>query len=142
MKASAARALNSDRPFYIIELGAGSGKFTYFMLKALLELREICAFPMNKIVYVMTDFTASNYNFWQQHPNLKPYFESGQLDAGIFDAVNDDSIKLWKSGTVLQPGSVRNPVCIVANYLFDTLYHDIFQVEGGELKEGLISVGS
>jgi hypothetical protein len=26
--------------------------------------------------------------------------------------------------------------------LFDTLYHDIFQVDGGELKEGLISVGS
>ena len=31
---------------------------------------------------------------------------------------------------------------MVANYLFDTLYHDIFQVEEGELKEGLVSTGS
>mmetsp|Transcript_22866 Transcript_22866/g.75856 ORF Transcript_22866/g.75856 Transcript_22866/m.75856 type:complete len:89 (+) Transcript_22866:666-932(+) len=35
-----------------------------------------------------------------------------------------------------------NPICVIANYLFDTLCHDIFQVENGELKEGLISVGS
>ena len=43
---------------------------------------------------------------------------------------------------VLKAGSCANPVAVVANYLFDTLYHDIFQVENGELKEGLISVGS
>ena len=30
----------------------------------------------------------------------------------------------------------------MANYLFDTLYHDIFQVDEEGLKEGLISVGS
>ena len=64
------------------------------------------------------------------------------MDAGIFDAVNDHNITLWRSGRVLGPGSTKNPICIVANYLFDTLYHDIFQVDGGQLKEGLISVGS
>jgi tetratricopeptide (TPR) repeat protein len=30
----------------------------------------------------------------------------------------------------------------MANYLFDTLYHDIFQVSEGQLKEGLVSTGS
>ena len=63
------------------------------------------------------------------------------LDAGIFDAVNDHTITL-RSGKVLGPNSSKNPICIVANYLFDTLYHDIFQVEGGVLKEGLVSTGS
>jgi hypothetical protein len=63
------------------------------------------------------------------------------LEAGIFDAVNDKSITL-RSGKVLGPNSCKNPICVVANYLFDTLYHDIFQVDGGELKEGLVSVGS
>ena len=70
------------------------------------------------------------------------------LVLGIFDAVNDDSITL-QSGRVLSRGSLVNPVCIVANYLFDTLYHDIFQVHGsgggtgvGVLKEGLVSTGS
>lgn len=65
------------------------------------------------------------------------------LDAGIFDAVSDDKITLWKSGIVLERGSLKNPICIVANYLFDTLYHDIFQVDpAGVLYEGLVSVGS
>ena len=53
-----------------------------------------------------------------------------------------EHIPRWKSGETISAGSLANPVCIVATYLFDTLYHDIFQVEGGQLKEGLVSVGS
>lgn len=65
------------------------------------------------------------------------------MDAGIFDAVNDNTVKLWKAGITLGPNSVKNPICVVANYLFDTLYHDIFQVNGeGDLLEGLVSTGS
>ena len=134
--------LDHNEPLYIVELGAGSGKFSYFMLKALEEISAVCDFPMRKIVFVMTDFTESNFSFWRNHPSLKKYFDSGQLDAGIFDAVEDSSIHLWKAGITLGPGSCKNPVCVVANYLFDTLYHDIFQVDGGVLKEGLISVGT
>jgi len=134
--------LDPTEPLYIIELGAGSGKFSYFMLKALEEMQATCDFPLNKIVFVMTDFTDKNFSFWKSHPALKKYFESGQLDAGIFDAVEDNKINLWRSGKVLSAGSCKNPVVIVANYLFDTLYHDIFQIDNGVLKEGLISVGS
>lgn len=65
------------------------------------------------------------------------------LDAGIFDATNDSSIKLYKSGVELGPHTIKNPMCVVANYLFDTLYHDIFQVDQfGNLYEGLVSTGS
>ena len=134
--------LDPTEPLYIIELGTGSGKFSYFMLKALEEMKDVCDFPLDKIVYVMTDFTENNFKFWRNHPSLASYFESGQLDAAIFDAVQDRSITLWRSGKVLGPGTCKNPICIVANYLFDTLYHDIFQVDGGVLREGLISVGS
>lgn len=133
--------LNKDEHLYIVELGTGSGKFSFYMLKALEELQELCDFPFNKFVYVMTDFTMANFEFWCTHPSLKPYFERGLLDAGIFDAVNDGSIKL-RGGQVLSANSCTNPLCIVANYLFDTLCHDVFQVDGGVLKEGLVSVGS
>eukprot|EP01035_Chromulina_nebulosa_P019320 gene19320-25183_t len=142
MRPNAKIPLDINEPLYIIELGVGSGKFSYFMLKALDEMKAVCDFPFNKIVYVMTDFTKSNYNFWLNHPTLKPYFDSGRLDAGIFDAVSDNTITLQRSGIVLQRNSIKNPVCIVANYLFDTLYHDIFQIDNGVLKEGLVSVGS
>lgn len=91
-------------------------------------MKETLDFPVGKIVYVMTDFTDANVTFWKDHPQLKQYFESGQMDSAIFDAVNDTSITLTHSGVVLSAGSTVNPVCIVANYLFDTLCHDVFQV--------------
>jgi hypothetical protein len=71
MKPDSQMQLDIDEPLYIIELGAGSGKFSFFMLKALDELKEICDFPMQKIVYIMTDFTENNFNFWRDHPSLK-----------------------------------------------------------------------
>ena len=37
--------LNEKEPLYIIELGTGSGKFSYFMLKALKEMQTNCMFP-------------------------------------------------------------------------------------------------
>lgn len=63
---------------------------------------------------------------------LKPFLDSGQLDMAIFDAVNDTTIKLSRSGVLLGPGTCVNPICVVANYLFDTLCHDIFQVKSME----------
>ena len=135
-------ALDPNEPLYIIELGAGSGKFSFFMLKALAEMRELLDFPFEKIVYVMTDFTQNNFKFWEAHPGLRPFIEQGSLDLAIFDAVHDPVIHLAHAKKTLAPGTVKNPVCVVANYLFDTLCHDVFQVEGGVLKEGLISVGS
>jgi len=135
-------ALDPNEPLYIIELGAGSGKFSFFMLKALAEMRELLDFPFEKIVYVMTDFTQNNFKFWEAHPGLRPFIEQGSLDLAIFDAVHDPVIHLAHAKKTLAPGTVKNPVCVVANYLFDTLCHDVFQVEQGVLKEGLISVGS
>lgn len=69
---------------------------------------------------------------------LKPFLESGQLDMAIFDAVNDTTIKLSRSGVLLGPGTCVNPICIVANYLFDTLCHDIFQVSDLPLRTPIL----
>ena len=142
LHSAAKNPIDPKEPLYIVELGAGSGKFSFYMLKALDELQKVCDFPWENIIYVMTDFTEKNFKFWQAHPALKKYFDNGRLDAGIFNAVTDSSISLWKSGKVLSPGSLKNPICILANYLFDTLYHDIFQIKDGQLHEGLVSTGS
>ena len=135
--------LDPKEPLYIIELGAGSGKFGFLMLRALMELTATSPFPLENIVYVMTDFTKQNFDFWTKHEGLKGFVDSGQLDFAIFDAVADEQITLHHSGRVLKPKSLANPLCVVANYLFDTLYHDIFQIsQKGALTEGLVSVGS
>jgi tetratricopeptide (TPR) repeat protein len=134
--------LDQTQPFYIVELGTGSGKFSYYFLKALAENQDILDFPMDKIRYIMTDFTQQNFNFWKTHPALQPFVERGIVDFAIFDATKDQELHLYNSGQVISQNSLKNPICIIANYLFDTLYHDLFQVDQGMLKEGLVSVGS
>uniref|UniRef100_K3WP22 Uncharacterized protein n=1 Tax=Globisporangium ultimum (strain ATCC 200006 / CBS 805.95 / DAOM BR144) TaxID=431595 RepID=K3WP22_GLOUD len=134
--------LDPSEPFYIVELGTGSGKFSFYFLKALAEAERVLDFPLDKIKYVMTDFTEQNFNFWKTHPALAPFVKRGIVDFAIFDATKDTELHLTVSNDVLRPHQLKNPLCIIANYLFDTLYHDLFQVEHGILKEGLISVGS
>lgn len=99
-------------------------------------------FPLDKIKYVMTDFTEQNFNFWKTHPALASFVKRGIVDFAIFDAAKDTELHLYSSKDVIRPNQLKNPMCIIANYLFDTLHHDLFQVEHGMLKEGLISVGS
>lgn len=105
-------------------------------------LQSVLDFPLDKIRYVMTDFTEQNFNFWKTHPALAPFVKRGIVDFAIFDATKDTELHLFSSQVTLRPHELKNPLCIIANYLFDTLYHDLFQVEDGMLKEGLISVGS
>ncbi|CAH0476847.1 unnamed protein product [Peronospora belbahrii] len=90
----------------------------------------------------MTDFTEQNLSFWKTHPALVPFIRRGIIDFAIFDATRDTDLRLHLSGDIIRPGELCNPVCLIANYLFDTLNHDLFQVDGGILKEGLVSVGS
>lgn len=34
--------------------------------------QEVCDFPVEKMVYVMTDFTENNFKFWAEHPVSDP----------------------------------------------------------------------
>ncbi|POM70294.1 Hypothetical protein PHPALM_13288, partial [Phytophthora palmivora] len=142
IKPGSASPVDPTQPFYIVELGAGSGKFSFYFLKALAQMESVLDFPLNSIRYIMTDFTEQNFNFWKTHPALAPFVKRGIVDFAIFDATTDTELRLYSSGQVIRPGDLTNPLCLIANYLFDTLYHDLFQVDGGVLKEGLVSVGS
>lgn len=133
--------VDDDECFYIVEVGGGTGKLAFYILRALEQMKgHSIDFPFEKIVYVLTDFTQSNIQFWQQHESLKPFVDDGRLEFAKFEAVNQKILKL-QSGKILKKGDVKNPICIIANYLIDTLCNDAFQVEKGVMKEGLISLG-
>nr|CCA13874.1 conserved hypothetical protein [Albugo laibachii Nc14] len=134
--------LNKEEPLYIVELGAGSGKFSFYLLQTLSEMEDCLDFPLSKIRYVMTDFTEKNVNYWREHVALQPFVKRGLVDFAIFDATKDTELQLRISCTTVKPGELINPICIIANYLFDTLHHDLFQIDQSCIKEGLISVGS
>lgn len=134
--------LNMHEKIYLIELGGGSGKLCFYILQALEKLKAHVAFPIENIVYLLTDFTESTIAFWQTHADFKPFLDQGKLDFCRYDAVNDTDLHLLRSGICLRKGEIKNPICVLANYVADTLCHDIFQFNNGMLMEGLVSVGS
>ena len=134
--------LDVNEKIYLVELGGGSGKLCFYILQTLERLKPYVTFPMKNIVYLLTDFTESNVTFWQTHAQLKPFLDQGKLDFCRYEAVNDTELHLLRSGICLRKGKIKNPICVVANYVADTLCHDIFQFNHGVLMEGLVSVGS
>lgn len=124
---------NTADPVYIIELGTGSGKFSFYLLKRLEALRDRYLPPEAKLLYIMSDFTESNIDFWQKQPQLQRYVEEGVLDFAQFNMISDDSIYLTESKRTLKKGDFSNGLMVLGNYIFDTVPHDAFHVRDNKL---------
>ncbi len=131
-----------NHPFYIMELGTGSGRFSYYVLKTLHSLLE--KFGMNDIsvCYVMSDFTKNNIKYYETHPALKPFIEKGLVDFAIFDMETERPITLIKKNIRLNPEVLVNPLIVFANYIFDTVSHDSFAVHEGKFYELLLTLST
>ena len=134
-------AYDASEPVYIVELGAGAGRFGYMFVRHLLDLTERRGLGV-RFCYVMTDFAPKNLAFWRDHERLRDLHARGVLDLARFDAERDESITLEKSGRVLSRESMKNPLVVVGNYVFDTLTFDAFRVSRGQLMESRISLRS
>ena len=131
--------LEPSEPLYIVELGAGSGRFGFRFIKQLQHLlrgRDI------RCAYVMTDVSPTLIDFWQNHPSLRPLLEGGQLDFAYFDAIELSDIELVNAKRVLRPHTLANPVIVVGNYFIDSIPHDCFSVQEHQLFENLVRVVS
>jgi tetratricopeptide (TPR) repeat protein len=134
--------LDPGLPLYIIELGSGSGRFAYHFLTKFLGIYRHSILRDIPFTYVMTDFSERNVEFWQAHQSLQPFVEEGYLDFALFDTEGDEELKLAESGDVLAPGTVKNPMAVIANYFFDSIPQDVFFIQSGRLYEGLVTVSS
>ncbi|MEO8402652.1 MAG: hypothetical protein ABI597_12845 [Gammaproteobacteria bacterium] len=131
-----------NHPFYIMELGTGSGRFSYYFVKTLQGLLQNMGMHDIKICYVMSDFTKHNIQYWETHPALKPFIEQGLIDFAMYDMEAERPITLVKSNVRLSPEVLVNPLTIFANYIFDTISHDSFAVHEGKLYELLLSLST
>ena len=84
-----------------MELGTGSGRSSYYILKKIEKLQKQLKLDHIKFCYVMTDFTESNLKYWDSHPALQHYLQNGMLDFAIFNMEEDSTVHLRKAGTVL-----------------------------------------
>lgn len=129
-------------PFYIMELGTGSGRFSYYVIKTLDQMMKELGLEDISICYVMSDFTKHNIKYWETHPTLKPYIDRGLIDFAIFDMESERPITLIKKNIRLSPEVLVNPLTVFANYIFDTVSHDSFAVHEGKLYELLLSLST
>lgn len=133
-------ANDASQPIYLLELGAGSGRFSYHFLKILAELCGQAAFQVPAHCYIISDFSSKNIVFSRQHTRLQPFIEQGLLDFAVFDAEKDTALRLQVSGDSFQPGSLSQPLVIFANYFFDSVPQDLFYLDGGKLSETRIGI--
>jgi tetratricopeptide (TPR) repeat protein len=134
-------SLDLSEPLYILEMATGTGRFSHLMLKELeMKLSSFSKYKDVRFRYIMTDFTESNPQFWQQHDRLKPFIEKGLLDFAVLNPMADTSLTLLHSGEVLTPGCFKNPLIAIGNYFFDSIRQDVFRIESKVLKEGLVTL--
>lgn len=125
--------------FYILELGAGHGKFSFYICK-FLEFFNL--YNKFKIVYIASDISPKNIAAWQNHPQLQKYINNQQLDFAKFNAETDQEIYLINSKKTIKPQSLNNPMFIIANYIFDSLANDAFKYENNQLFATIIDLSA
>ncbi len=116
-------------PFTFLELGAGTGQFSFYFLKNLITFQKILQLDHIKIRYIMSDVTSTPFEFWKTHHALKPFVDSGVLEFMEYD--------LYHANNRLK---TNNPLIIIANYLFDSISTDVFTVNDGKLYESLVTL--
>ena len=128
-----------DGPAYIIELGAGSGRFAYHFLQHFFGDDPQNPYIKN-VVYVMNDIARINIDFWKNHPQFQPYVEAGLLDFCKHNVVSDADIMLDISGECLTTKSTQQPIALIANYVFDSIPVDFFAMQDDALAEKLMII--
>ncbi|MDF2866639.1 MAG: tetratricopeptide repeat family protein [Gammaproteobacteria bacterium] len=128
----------THEPVYIVEMGCGSGTFSFYLLQRLAELKRSLGDLLPRFVYVMSDLVASNVDFWEQHKAFQPYLNEGLLDFAQFDLLQDNAFNL-RRGQYSLDEHIEAQYIFIANYLLDTLAHDVFKLRNGTLYEILFT---
>jgi tetratricopeptide (TPR) repeat protein len=138
--ADSATPLDFAHPLYILDLGAGTGRFGYLFLKSLRALLRSELLRGLRICYVMTDIAEKNIAFWQQHSYLQPLIEEGVLDFSFYQVGQKEPLHLIQSQQILTKDHLVNPLILIGNYFFDTIPQDLFRIKNRTLEEGRISI--
>jgi hypothetical protein len=119
--------LDPSQPLYVLELGAGAGRFAHGLAR---ELGERLA---QDFVYVLTDFADSQLDDWEAHPGL----EDERFDFARVDLTQPIAPLLRRRGVTLA-APLANPVVVIANYVFDSIPADAFAVNDGTVQACLV----
>lgn len=124
-------ALSPAKPLRIFELGAGVGKFSYLFLRKLNSLLRAKDIASGTVRYCMTDCSESVIQEWRSNKYLAEFTAGGILEFERFQA----------GAEIHSPflNSFGGPLLLIANYVFDSLPQDAFEIKDKQIFESLVS---
>ncbi len=134
--------LGSNKIVYILELGAGSGRLCYNIIKQLDQLMIDSDGCSTKFCYVLSDMVEDNLEFYSNHPKLQEYYNRGILDISYFDAEKSQELFLRKSKSKIAVSDLEQPILSIANYFFDSLPNELYYFENGNVFNCSVSIDS
>jgi hypothetical protein len=132
------RPLSPDNPLRILELGAGTGKFSYLFLRKLTTLLQEKSVTMQAVRYSMADCSESLLAEWRANRHLAEFVKAGILEFQLHQAEEDNSSRAG-AGFSDSTGQATGPLVVIANYVFDSLPQDAYIVADGQISEALVT---
>ena len=136
------RELSAESPLRIVELGAGTGKFAYLFLRKLTALLQEEGIAPQAVRYRLTECSEDLLAFWRTNPCLAEFVASGILEFELL-RVGDEGAPGSSVDDVADAGEPhKNPLVVIANYVFDSLPQDAFIVSNGQISEALVTTST
>ena len=117
-------------PLRIFELGAGVGKFSCLFLRKLTDLLLNKGLGPETIRYCITDCSESVVQEWRSNKYLAEFVSSGILEFERFQVGEEIHSRFLNSS---------GPMVVIANYVFDSLPQDAFEIKDKQIFETLVS---
>ena len=134
--------LDPNYPIEIFELGPGTGRHAFYLLRELERAEEescvLCPGGY-KFTLQLAELGAKGLQTLSWHPQLQPYLASGRLRLSQFDIATDQRPKIWPELDGHGQSS-PNPVFVVANYVLDSLPYDVVRYKAKTRCLGLATV--
>jgi tetratricopeptide (TPR) repeat protein len=135
-----ARPLSPENPLRILELGAGTGKFSYLFLRELARLLQEKRVAPQIVRYSMADCSESLLAEWRANRYLAEFVKAGILEFQLHRPEGDRASAAATNSIVENPAQqATGPLVVIANYVFDSLPQDAFIIADGQISEALVT---
>lgn len=136
------RPLSPDNPLRILELGAGTGKFSFLFLRKLTALLQAKKIPPQILRYSMADCSESLLDEWRANRHLAEFVNAGILEFQLHRAEEDNPSAATDSRVADPARQASGPLVVIANYVFDSLPQDAFIIADGQISEAMVTTST
>lgn len=132
----------NHEPFYIVELGSGTGKFSFYFLQTFKKLLSQNNLTDQKFCYIISDLIENNITYCKENSSFQPYIERGEVDFSCFNVEENNDYFLQLRNVSFSKLKISTPLLIIANYTFDCIKQDAFEIRDNKFYETQLGIRS